>query len=383
MNKIIFAILISGFIFGGFGLASAQSVEVDFFYSPTCPHCAKEKVFLRGLEEKYPDLKINQYDVINSRENRKILSGFYEKYKVPKSLQGLVPATFTPTKYFIGFDDKVARGLESCLKECLASGGQELSLANTSIIEKSVKIPLLGEIKLGGLSFPVMAIALGTLDGFNVCSLGALILILSLVLAFKSKKKIFIFGGIYLLTTAIVYGFLIFFWYKLFEAVAPYLKMMHILIGLLGISGGVYFFRQFLRAKKSSLTCDSENGGKISSKFLPKLQWLLNRPSSIFLAVGAVFAFAFILTVVEFPCSAVVPVAFAAVLAQAGPSSSLYIFYIAIYIVFYLLDEIIVFLIALLTSKIWLSSPRFFKWIILLEAAILFSIGFYYLLSVF
>src|SRR3989344_1944867 len=384
MQKIIFVILSAGLFFGFWGVVSAQEpTEVDFFYSPTCPHCAKEKVFLSGLQDKYPDIVINWHDVLNIQEEREVLSEFYEKYHVPKSFQGLVPATFTPNKYFIGFDDKIAKELENCLKECLTAGNQEFSLSNASIIEKSVKIPLLGEINLSGLSFPLMAFALGILDGFNVCSLGALILILSLVLALNSRKKIFIFGGIYLLTTALVYGFLIFFWYKLFEAVGPYLRIMNIFIGVLGVSGGVYFFRQFLRAEKSSLACDSESGGKISSKFLPKLQGLLNRPSSIFLAAGAVFAFAFILTVVEFPCSAVVPVAFAAVLSQAGPSSSLYIFYIVIYIVFYLLDEIIVFLIALLTSKIWLSSPKFFKWIVLLEALILFSIGFYYLLSVF
>lgn len=381
MKAIIFSIFVFWLIFGIFNFASAQGVEVDFFYSPTCPHCAKEKIFLRGLEEKYPDLIVNQYDVVNSQKNRKLLSEFYEKYDVSKSFQGLVPATFTPNKHFIGFDEKVAKELESCLRECLAPGGQGLSLSNASIIEKSVKIPLLGEIKLGRLSFPAMAVALGALDGFNVCSLGALILILSLVLAFKSRRKTFIFGGIFLITTAATYGFLIFFWYKLFEAVAPYLSIMNVIIGVFGVSGGVYFLRQFLRTRKNPLVCDSEGGGKVSSKFLPKLQKLLSSPSSIFLAAAAVFAFAFILTVVEFPCSAVVPVAFAAVLSHAGLSPVLYVLYIAIYVLFYLLDEIIVFLIAFFTSKIWLSQPRFFKWIILLEAIILFAIGFYYLSS--
>ena len=358
-----------------------EKIEIDFFYSPTCPHCAKEKVFLQDLKVKYPELAINQYDVINIQGNQELLREFYERYEVPKSLQGLVPATFTPTKYFIGFDDKVAQGIEGCLKECLSGGKEELSLVNTSIIEKSFNIPLFGEIRMSNLSFLAMAIALGTLDGFNVCSLGAIILILSLVLALGSRKKILIFGGIFILTTAVVYGFLIFFWYKLFEAVIPYFKIINVLIGVLGVGGGVYFFRQFLNFRKSCPTCDSGTGSKISSKFLPKLQNILKNPSSIFLAAGAISAFAFILTVVEFPCSAVVPIAFAAVLAKAGLSSVSYVFYISIYLIFYLLDEIIVFLIAFFTSKIWLSSPKFFKWIVLAEALILFSLGFYYLLS--
>lgn len=357
MKKLIF--VFSGLVLAlsSFSFVSAyEEADVEFFYSPTCPHCAKEKIFLKGLEEKYPALVINQYDVINSQENRKLLNEFYEKYNVPKSLQGLVPATFVSAKYFVGFDDEVAKEIEGLLEN------------RTAAAKDSIALPL-----------PAMAIVSGALDGFNVCSLGALILILSLVLALNSRKKIFIFGGIYLLTTAIVYGFLIFFWYKLFEAVAPYLKIMNILIGVLGISGGIYFFRQFLKSRKSSLACDSESAGKISSKLLPKLQKLLNSPSSLLLAAGAVFVFAFMLTVVEFPCSAVVPIAFAAVLSQAGYPPVLYILYIAIYILFYLLDEIIIFLVALITSKLWMSSPKFFKWIVLLEAIILFAIGFYYL----
>ncbi|MBI2626602.1 MAG: hypothetical protein HYW69_03355 [Candidatus Nealsonbacteria bacterium] len=381
MKKIIFTIFVCGLLLGGFNFASAHGVEVNFFYSPTCPHCAKEKAFLGDLGEKYPEVEINQYDVINSRENQELLKSFYEKYDVPKSLQGLVPATFTPTKYFIGFDNKIAKDIEGCLKECLAAGSEEFSLANTSIIDKTFKIPLLGEMELSNFSFPIMAVVLGALDGFNVCSLGALILILSLVMVFHSRKKILLFGLVFILTTAAVYGTLIFFWYKLFEAVAPYLKIMNGLIGVFGIAGGIYFFRQFWKSRKSCPTCESDSGSKISSKFLPKLQSLLKNPSSIFLAIGAVFAFAFILTVVEFPCSAVVPVAFAAVLAKAGLSPSLYILYIALFVLFYLLDEIIVFLFAVFTSRIWLSSPKFLKWIILIEAVILFSFGFYYLLS--
>ncbi|RLC34590.1 MAG: hypothetical protein DRZ76_02405 [Candidatus Nealsonbacteria bacterium] len=381
MKKIILPVITLIFLFGGFNFALAQDVEIDFFYSPICPHCAREKVFLEELESEYPQIKINRYDVINSQENQRLLGEFYEKYKMPESLQGLVPATFTSEKYFIGFDDKIAEEMKNCLEECLRPGKEEFSLTHTSIIKKSIKIPLLGEIKLSNLSFPLMAAVLGFLDGVNICSLGALILILSLVLALDSRKKIIIFGGVYILTTALIYGFLIFFWYKLFEILAPYLKIMNLLIGILGIGGGIYFFRQFWKSRKSPPTCESEVGGKISSKFLPKLQKLLKKPSSLLLAAGAVFAFAFVVTLVEFPCSAVVPVAFTAVLAQAGLPWAVYLLYIAIFVLFYLLDEIIVFLIAVFTSKIWLTSPKFLKWILFLEAVILLSLGFYYLFS--
>ena len=380
MKKTVFLISSLGLLFSG-AVFAQEKIEIDFFYSPTCPHCAREKIFLTELESEYPNIKVNWYDVINIQENQKLLKEFYKKYAVPNPLQGLVPATFTPEKYFIGFDDKIAKEMKGCLERCLMPEKEELSLSHTSIIEKSIQIPFLGEIKLSNLSFPVMAMALGALDGFNVCSLGSLILILSLALALKSRRKVIIFGGVFILTTAVIYGFLIFFWYKLFEAIAPYLKIMNILIGVLGIGGGVYCFRQFWKARNAPLVCESKPGGIISSKILSKIQGIFKKPSSIILTIGAIFAFALILTVVEFPCSAVVPVAFAAVLAQAGLPSAAYLFYIAIFVLFYLLDEIIIFLFAVFTSKIWLNSPKFFKWILLAEAIILFAMGLYYLFS--
>jgi len=384
MQKLISISFFLIFLLFSLPVFAQDNVEITFFYSQTCPHCVAEEEFLKDLQDRYPEIKINQYEAIYSQQNQELLKDFYREYSVPKNLQGLVPATFTPEKYFVGFSQEIAEELESCLEKCLRPDKGDVSLINTSIIERNIKIPFLGEIKVSSLSFPVMAAALGVLDGFNVCSLGALILILSLVLALNSKKKILLFGGVFILTTAVVYGLLIVFWYKLFEFIASYLKIMEVLIGTLGLAGGAYFLKQFIDLRKKGPTCESEVGGNIVSKFSSKLQNLLKDPSvsSLFLLIGAIFSFAFIITVVEFPCSAVVPVAFAAVLAEAGLSTFHYLFYIAIFVAFYLLDEIIVFLVTLFTSRIWLSSPKFLKWIILAEAIILLFLGIYYLSGV-
>jgi thiol-disulfide isomerase/thioredoxin len=385
MKKSILFLSFFVLLFGGFNFASAQEkVEVYFFYSSTCPHCAQESAFLNELEDEYPEVEIKRFEVIYSSENQELLKSFYKKYEVPKTLQGLVPATFMPEKYFVGFNEGIAAEIENCLERCMRPEKEGISLINTSVIERNIKIPFLGEIKISSFSFPVMAIALGVLDGFNICSLGALILVLSLALALHSRKKILVFGGIFLVTTAFVYGLLIVFWYKFFEFIAAYLKTMEILIGVLGIGGGIYFLRQFIKLRKRGPACEQEIGSSIASKFSAKLQNILKESStsSLFVVMGLIFSFAFVITVVEFPCSAVIPVAFAAVLAEAGLSTFQYLFYISIFVLFYLLDEIIVFLVAFFTSKIWLSSPRVFKWIILLEAVILFFLGFYYLFGI-
>jgi len=57
----------------------SNGVEINFFYSAICPHCEKEKEFLKELEKKYPEIEIKKYEVISSPENQEILKNFYEK----------------------------------------------------------------------------------------------------------------------------------------------------------------------------------------------------------------------------------------------------------------------------------------------------------------
>lgn len=115
------------------------------------------------------------------------------------------------------------------------------------------------------------------------------------------------------------------------------------------------------------------------AKFSSRFQNSLKNSSDIFLLLGSVLLFAGVITIIEFPCSALLPVAFAGVLAQSGLSTFQYLLYIAIFLIFYMLDEIIVFLIAFFTMKIWLASNKAITWITLAEAVILLGLGIYYI----
>jgi len=48
-----------------------------------------------------------------------------------------------------------------------------------------------------------------------------------------------------------MYGLLIFLWHQLFTFIAPYIKSMEILIGILALAGGIYLLREFYKAYKS------------------------------------------------------------------------------------------------------------------------------------
>jgi thiol-disulfide isomerase/thioredoxin len=163
---------------------------VNFFYSATCPHCKAEKEFLVNLREKYPEIEIKEYEVINNKENQKILKKFYEKYNVPDNERGWVPVTFTPTRYFVGFNEQTGKEIESCIKECLI-GEKPTS--------QEIKIPIFGKVvDISKMSLPALTLTLGALDGFNPCAMWVLVVLISLLLSLRSRKKIALVGGTFI-----------------------------------------------------------------------------------------------------------------------------------------------------------------------------------------
>lgn len=385
--KFIFKIFIPVFLLGilaagEFEFASAQTQEkltLNFFYSETCSHCKDEHKFLDGIEGKYPNLTINRYS-IKETDTITLLKEMTQKYNAERYL-GLVPLTFIGEDFFVGFDNPkgIGKEIESSIQRQLQI---EKPVKDEEVNQKLVRLPILGDIDMAKYSLPVLAVLLGFLDGFNVCSLGALVLILGLVLVLKSRKKILLFGGTFILTTAVIYGLLIVLWFKLFSALAPYIKILELLVGLLAIGGSIYFFKEFIRFKKYGPTCNTADQ-KLTSRLSNKIQKTFENPKTIFALLGGVFVFAAAITIIEFPCSAAIPVVFAGVLSQAQLPGALSFLYIALFILFYMLDELIVFLIAASKMQLWLASPKFTTWITLIEAIILGALGFYYLFGIF
>ena len=358
------------------GQETSNKLEINFFYSQTCPHCLAEQKFLDSIEKKYSEIKINRY-LFSGSENRKKLIDLLVKHNA-ENYAGLIPITFVGEELIVGYDndDGIGKRIEDSVKRQLAQVNPEPENKD------KVKLPIIGEIDLTRYSLPAQAIVLGFFDGFNVCSLGALVLILGLVLILRSRMKILIFGGAYILTTGIVYGILIVLWYQLFYYLAPALRVLQLFIAFLGIAGGIYFLKQYIKYRKYGPACDMKQSS-IVTKFSSRIQNTFKESGGIWAIIISIFVFAFVITIVEFPCSAIIPVLFAGVLVQAKISTLSYVFYIALYILFYMLDEIIVFLIAVFTMNIKIASSKAMTWLVLIESIILFALGIYYLVGFF
>jgi len=344
------------------------------FYSPTCPHCRKEKAFLSSvIEEKYPDLTIFQYDVAYE-ENVLLMRELAKRHDIEDMLGG-VPLTFIGEYHILGYDqdDTTGKDIEDAI---IATQGIDAGVLATGGVDarKHFDVPFLGRVYAEDFSLPVLAILLGFLDGFNVCSLGALVLIIGLTLKLQKRKAIVLLGGTFIVTTSLIYGALIVLWAQLFQLFGSQVDNVKILVALMALGGGVYFLKEYFRMRKQGAMCELSES-KFINKLMERTGKAFEDNTKLLGLLGVVLLFSAVLTIVEFPCSAATPLVFAGVLSSAGLSMSTQIAYIALFVLFYMLDEIIIFAIAAYRLKLWMTSGTFTKYAVLAEAIILIIIS--------
>ncbi|MBU2539946.1 hypothetical protein KJ786_02195 [Patescibacteria group bacterium] len=360
---ILFATLSSFIVKADFVSAQQVRPEITLFYSSTCPNCVKEEEFLKDLIIRYPEIDLKEYEVMQSQDNQKLLGEFYQKYNVPKNEQGFVPATFTAARYFIGFNEQIGKDIENCLEECIGHG--------SVIYQQKVKVPFFGEIDLARLSLPTLTIVLGTLDGFNPCAMWVLVILVSLLLSLKSRKKIALVGGTFIFAEGLLYFLFMAAWLNAFIALS-YTYLVRILVGIFGIIFGVWRIRDFINWKPG--VCKVVKNVKSQAKLMDKIKNVL-KPSAVPATILGVVGLAFSVNLVEFFCSAGFPTIYTRILSLQGLSSLQYYLWLVFYNIFYMLDDFIVFGVAFFTMSRYNFSDKYNRWSTLIAGLLILILG--------
>jgi thiol-disulfide isomerase/thioredoxin len=373
MKKIFLATLISIILISlfNFDFISARDNEkplkVYFFYSKFCPHCAREKEFLQELEKRYPEIQIEKYEVTSSPENQKILSEFFDKYNVPERERGWVPVTFTPHKYFIGFNDQIAKDLEKCLKACLE---------NQNAQTQKIRIPIFGEVDLSELSLPVLTVVFGALDGLNPCAMWVLLFLIVLLLNTRSRKRLWLIGGTFITVSGIVYYLILAAWLNLFLAIS-YVNLTRILIGVFALTVGVLQIRSFIKYQPGVCKVTDGKvrlGDKIRNGLKNHAQKIAFSPLTFGILLG-VIALAFGVNLVEFFCSAGLPAVYTRILTLSKLNSLTYYLYLLLYTFLFMLDDLVVFLVAVITLTKIGFSEKYNYWATLIGGLLMLVLG--------
>jgi glutaredoxin/cytochrome c biogenesis protein CcdA len=372
-----FLILLPFLVFGQ-AEKDYSDVTIHFFNQKGCPDCARQKEFLDNfIKTEFPGINIVSYSIADL-ENQELFYKMMDERNVT-GFRMTVPTTFIDNMYFQNFykeDEKLLRRAingENVQNEFLRVRGEHL-----------IHIPIFGEVNVGKLSIPLLAMIIGLLDGLNVCSIGALILIITLVLgAFNSRLKMFFYGGIFILTTAIVYGILVFAWTTLSRVIETYIGFLNVIIGIAALLGGIYFFKKFIDFYRYGPGCEF-SGNKYLVKATKKLKKTFSDSKSGFFALTlGVIIFAGIVTIIELPCSIALPMVYGSILAENGLSVLSHFLYVLLYLFFYMFIQLVIFLGAVITKDLWFANSKFITWVYLAGSFVLFGLAYYYIIRFF
>lgn len=381
MNKgILFSILL--FIFLPaivFAQNEKHNVTAYLFYGAECPHCAEAKPFIDKLEDKYPELNVKRYEVWHDKENAAFFSKLSDVCNNP--LPGIVPAVFIDEQVIVGYDSDESRGreYEDAIKTCIEKGciDPAIKLNQTAICkppidleQKTIRVPILGEVDPKKLSLPIFAIILGLLDGFNPCSMWVLLFLLALLVYTGSRKKMLFVGGLFIFVSAAGYFLFMTAWLNFFLYIG-FFSWMRILVGLGAIAAGLINMKElFFFRKGLSLSIPDKH----KKKLIEKMHFIIHEAAIPSIIVG-IATLALTVNFVEFLCTAGFPAIFTKVLAMNHLSPIQYYLYMSLYIIMYELDDLVVLGIALIFFNRKTLTEKQGKWMKFIAGLMMLVLG--------
>ena len=231
-------------------------------------------------------------------------------------------------------------------------------------MKSKIEVPFLGTINLKEASPFVFSAFFGFIDGFNACAMAALAFLLAVLIGVGDKKKLILLGGIFILVSGLVYYFFIAAWLNIF-LLLPHLQVITYGVGILILILGIYILKEYFNGIICKL-CDIDPRhdnwfSRNQKKLLLKMQEVINSDRSIFLIIGGIIFVAVGINTIELICSFGLPVAFTKILTSYNLPSASYYFYLLIYDIFYMLDDFVIFLIAVFTFNLAQESEKYIK----------------------
>jgi len=429
----------SFFLVVGIFLASgAQAVElplVHLFWASGCPHCAAEKVFLVDLAEKYPDLVVRDYEISMDRANADLFR--WVGQSLGTEFSG-VPVTVIGNHYLFGFRDAETSGraIEEMIELVRSSGKEDVvtgtvpSMPDTSVTEiaglavgvitsfdvqdvrivdnslddlqssdsieseqelvdtmlimedngttdgimqslpEEVHFPIIGTVSLRNVSLPVMTVVLAFLDGFNPCAMWVLLFLLSLLIGMPNRRRAWILGISFVAASSLVYFLFLTAWLHVFLFLG-FIFWVRLAVGVVALTAGGYYLYDFTMGKRGGCSVVS---GSMRDRIFYKARAAVGQ-SSLMLGVAGIVALAFAVNLVELVCSAGLPAVYTHVLAGSHLVSWQHYSFIALYVLIFMIDDIFVFLVAMVFLQLTGIQHKYTRYTRLVGGILMLTIG--------
>ncbi|MFZ2154303.1 MAG: glutaredoxin [Candidatus Moraniibacteriota bacterium] len=397
-NKILKGIVLFAasaiFLFFANNAVFAQEVSttdkyIFVFVRENCSYCAKEEAFLKTIKDS--KFKITFLDIADKNNYTNFL-----KIVEKNNLSKVTPITLVGGEVLVGFDSVELTGkkivdlannqhasVNAYLKEtseintdsevCKVTGEDACSQSEIKkdALEK-IKIPFFGVIEVKDFSLFSISFILGFIDGFNPCAMWVLVAFLIALSQVGNQLKMIIVAGLFIVAESVMYFMILNVWYRTWDFIKLDWLMLP-LVGLLSLGGGIYFLYKF-RKNKGELVCDVTSL-EHQRKTTTKIKDIATKPLNI-LGALVIIGLAFSVNIIEFACSVGLAQSFTKILEINTLSFLTQQWYIGVYTFAYMIDDFIVFGLAIFGyRKFYQFGAKYSNLALLIGGIILIILG--------
>jgi len=212
----------------------------------------------------------------------------------------------------------------------------------------TINVPFLGQVDAKAFSLPILTLVLAGMDAFNPCAFFVLLFLLSLLVHAKSRTRMAIVGGTFVLFSGLVYFVFMAAWLNVF-LIAGELRVITFVAGLVALTVAVLNIKDYFwfKAGPSLSIPDAAKPG-----LFKRMREVVTSGS-----IGPMLVSTVLLAIVansyELLCTAGFPMVYTRALTLAGLQPWQYYAWLAAYNVIYVLP-----LLAIVTVFTWTMGAR-------------------------
>jgi hypothetical protein len=378
-----------------FAQDAPTKVAVEVLERQDCAHCLAERAYLDRLQQQRSDITVRLYD-IDTPEGQQLFDAVAQKADLVKA----TPITIIGGSVFSGFDSEATsgkrfeqlietnrtsaiRGFQDYLKNgqsgsatesigAVCSGTGETCTTPVTEVAPSVDLPGLGTVSHLTWSLPALAAAIGFFDGFNPCAMWVLVTFLIVLMQLGSKRQMWMVVGSFLMAEAIMYYLILNVWLKVWNFVGMD-RLVTPIIGLVAIGGGCFFLYEWYKSLGTDMACRIVNMEE-RSKIVRKIKAIATGKFTL-ITFGAIVLLATSVNIIEFACSVGYPQTFTKILELNHLNFFQTQGLMFIYIFSYMVDDLIVFGLALWGFNKIQWTESFSRWSALLGGLLMLFLG--------
>ena len=362
--------------------AVQPAVDVHVFWRTGCPHCERARTFLQAAAARDRGLRLREYEIGQQAANSRAFVRAVEYFGIQNPG---VPTIVVGERHFVGYDADTTTGaaILAAVAACRVQPCADVVPAFFSDaaparaagprpdgLPKTVRLPLLGEVELATVSLPALTVMLAAIDGFNPCAMWTLLFLMGLLVGIPDRTRMWTLGAAFIAASAAVYYVVLAAWLNLL-LVLGWVAWIRAVVAMVALAGGGYYIREFFVNPEALCRV---TGGASRQRVLAQLRSIaLER--RFWLALGGIVLLAVAVNLVEFICSAGIPAVYVQVLTLSELPVWQYHAYLLLYILVFMLDDLLIFVIAMKTLQVAGLTGTYARWSHLIGGGLLLVIG--------